>query len=239
MYHDVTDVRTSDDAVLTVRLMIFFELVDIERMLDTTHDPIGDFVNAATSDVVEFVAKHDFESFKRHTDKLNELDTYRQLVARAAQGGYRINKVVFRGYGAPESLQQMHDRAIEARTKLQLERATEQQAQDLEDYRLDSQIARANKRRGEQATEVAHDLELARQRQEADLRGKEAHATVAREQRRREAEQQREHLAALREMGVDLTAYLTQARADRVIELRGASGAHLHLDPAREENGQG
>src|SRR5262249_11372783 len=48
MYHDVVDVRTADDAVLTVRLMIFFELVDIERMLDTTHDPIGDFVNAAT-----------------------------------------------------------------------------------------------------------------------------------------------------------------------------------------------
>ena len=30
MYHDVRDVRTADDAVLTVRLMIFFELVDID-----------------------------------------------------------------------------------------------------------------------------------------------------------------------------------------------------------------
>jgi hypothetical protein len=31
---------------------------------------------------------------------------------------------------------------------------------------------------------------------------------------------------------VDLTAYLTQDRADRVIELRGSQGgaAHLHLD---------
>ena len=42
--------------------------------------------------------------------------------------------------------------------------------------------------------------------------------------------QQRQHLAALREMSVDLTAYLTQARADRVIELRGAGGTHVHLD---------
>src|SRR5262249_299485 len=67
MYHDVTDVRTADDALLTVRLMIFFELLDIERMLDTTHDPIGDFVNATTSDVVEFVGRHNFESFKRNT----------------------------------------------------------------------------------------------------------------------------------------------------------------------------
>ena len=65
MYHDVPDVRTADDAVLTIRLMIFFELLDIATMLETTHDPIGDFVNAATSDVVDFTGQHDFESFKQ------------------------------------------------------------------------------------------------------------------------------------------------------------------------------
>ena len=32
-------------------------------------------------------------------------------------------------------------------------------------------------------------------------------------------------------MGVELTAYLTQARADRVIELRGGGAKpHLHID---------
>jgi hypothetical protein len=251
MYHDVHDVRTADDAVLTVRLMIFFELLDIEKMLDTTHDPIGDFVNAATSDVVAFTGRHDFEAFKRNTAQLNELETYRQLTSRAAQCGYRVNKVVYRGYGAPEALQQMHDKAIEARTKLQLDRATEQQAQDLEDYRLDSQIARAVKRRGEQSAEVEHDLELARRRQDADVRQREVIAAQQREQRRldteqtlvmrqRQDEQQRQHLAALREMGVDLTAFLTQARADKVIELRGhARGAHVHLEPLTGERGNG
>jgi hypothetical protein len=243
MYHDVTDVRTADDAMLTVRLMIFFELTGIERMLDTTHDPIGDFINAATSDVVEFTGRHDFEAFKRTTDQLNELATYKQLTSRAAQCGYRINKVVYRGYGAPESLQQMHDKAIEARTRLQLERATEQQAQDVENYKLDCQIARATKRRTEQAAEVEHDLDLARRRQEAALRQRESQQVLIREQRRLEAEVQlevrrrqdaelREHVTALRELGVDLTAYLTQARADRVIELRGNAPAHLHVDPA-------
>lgn len=241
MYHDVTDVRTSDDALLTVRLMMFFELVDIERMLDTTHDPIGDFVNAATSDVVAFVGKQDFDGFKRNTAGLNELETYRQLGVRAGQCGYRINKVVYRGYGAPASLQQMHDQAIEARTRLQLDRATEQQAQDLENYKLDCQIARAGKRRTEQSTELDHDLEAGRRRQESELRQREAAQTLAREQRRLEAEVQlesrrrqdaelREHAAALRELGVDLTAYLTQARADRVIELRGGGRPHVHLE---------
>lgn len=241
MYHDVTDVRTADDAVLTIRLMIFFELLDVERMLDTTHDPIGDFINAATSDVVDFTGRHSFESFKQNTSHLNDLDTYWQLTSRAAQCGYRINKVVYRGYGAPDRLQAMHDQAIEARTKLQLERATEQQAQELEDYKLNAQVARAAKRRTEQSTEVDAGLDLARKRQEAELRQKEAARAAAREQRRADAEaevevrtvadaRQREHLAALKEMGVDLTAYLTQGRADRVIELRGATGTHVHLD---------
>jgi hypothetical protein len=250
MYHDVPDVRTADDAVLTIRLMLFFELTDIERMLDTTHDPIGDFINAATSDVVDFTGKHDFEQFKRNTHRLNELETYQQLTGRAGQCGYRINKVVFRGYGAAAALQQMHDQAIQARTRLQLDRATEQQAQDLEDYKLGSQLARAGKRRTEQTAEVEQELELARRRQEADLRRQEAQHAFLREKARLEAElhaairqrqesQQREHLAALREMGVDLTAYLTQARADRVIELRGAAATHVHLDRVTEDAAPG
>jgi len=249
MYHDVPDVRTADDAVLTIRLMIFFELIDIDRMLEATHDPIGDFVNAATSDVVGFTGRHDFESLKRNTDKLNELETYRQLAGRAAQCGYRINKVVYRGYGAPERLQQMHDQAIEARTRLQLDRATEQQAQDLENFRLDSQLLRAGKRRGEQTGEVEHDLGLDLKRQEADLRARQARSDFERRQALLDAElrgdvqqerdaRQRGHLEALRGLGVDLTAYLTQSRADRVIELRGRNGpTHVHLDPARGRDG--
>jgi hypothetical protein len=243
MYHDVSDVRTADDALLTIRLMIFFELQDIEKMLNTTHDPIGDFVNAATSDVVEFLGKQDFEAFKQHTDKLNDLATYKQLTERAQQCGYLIGKVVYRGYGATESLQRMHDQAIESRTRLQLERATQQQAQELEDYKLDQHLIRSGKQRGEQATAAAHEIELSRHRLEADLGQEEARSQHLRTKTRLDSEQdqalrrlrdaqQREHLQALRELGVDLTALLTQGRADRVIELRGTGldVPHVHLD---------
>ena len=241
MYHDVHDVRTADDAVLTIRLMIFFELVDISRMLDATHDPIGDFVNAATADVVEFTGRHEFEAFKRNTAALNDLATYRQLAGRAAQCGYRISNVVYRGYGAADSLQQMHNQAIEARTKLQLDRATEQQAQELEDFRLASQLTRAAKRRSEQTAEVRHDLQLASEKHDADLALRERQQSFQRQQRladarqrddiaRATAQQQQEHFRTLKELGVDLTAFLTQSRADRVIELRGSLPAHVHLD---------
>ncbi|MEZ4393660.1 MAG: hypothetical protein R3A48_21535 [Polyangiales bacterium] len=245
MYHDVTDVRTADDALLTIRLMVFFELVDIERMLASTHDPIGDFVNAATSDVVDFLGRHDFASFKRHTEKLNELAAYPQLAARAQQCGYRIDKVVYRGYGAPDSLQEMHDKAIESRTRLALERATMQQAQELEDFTLERTLARSERQRDDRAAESDHEIALSKRRREADLDAERARQTFLREQqgldarqslevsRARDAER-RAHLDALRALGVDLTALLTQGRADQVIELRGgAEAAHLHLS-ARE-----
>jgi hypothetical protein len=243
MYHDVTDVRTADDAVLTIKLMIFFELCDIETMLATTHDPIGDFVNAATSDTVDFLSRHDLTSFKQSTERLNDLATYRQLVSRAEQCGYRINKVVYRGYIAPPSLQQMLEHSIESRTRLGLERATEQQAQELEDFKQERQVVRAERQRADRTAEITHEIELARRRREEELATLSARLELERRQARLDAEQalalaraqngeQRAHLEALRGLGVDLTAVLTQGRADQVIELRGdGQGAHLHLSP--------
>lgn len=230
MYHDVPEVRTADGAVLTIRLMLFFELLDIEKMLLTTHDPIGDFVNAATSDVVEFLSKHDFESFKNHIEKLNDLAAYKQLTSRAEQCGYRINKVVYRGYGAPAALQQMHDQALESRTRLQLEKATEEQAQQLQDYKLERSLARAAKEREEAALRQAQDIELSATREEAERAQQKA--AIEQQQALQKATEAAhlEKLEKLHALGVDLTAYLTQNRADQVIELRGEGSPHLHLD---------
>lgn len=53
--------------------MLFFELKDIEKMLDATNDPIGDFINAASADVIAFCATLNYETFLNETHKLNEL----------------------------------------------------------------------------------------------------------------------------------------------------------------------
>jgi hypothetical protein len=79
-------------------------------------------------------------------------------------------------------------------------------------------------------------------RQQAEIEQQEARQAFVRRQveldaqtrletARRDDARRQEHLSALRAMGVDLTAYLTQARADRVVEVRGAAGTHLHLSP--------
>lgn len=241
MYHDVSDVRTADDAVLTIRLMLFFQLEDIEKMLASTHDPIGDFLNAATSDIVDFVGRHTFESFKKHTEALNRIETYKQLTSRAQEIGYAIDRVVFRGYGAPASLQEMHDQAIESRTRLQLERATEEQAQQLEDQKLERELERSAKLREAQEEETQSTIRMKRLEADAERELEALNREFERKEGRLDAEARRAqrdaseaarlaHLRQLSDMGVDLTRYLTQGRADQVLELRGsANGAHVHL----------
>lgn len=56
MYITVSDVRSNDDALIHVKLMLFYELNDIEKMLDSSNDPIGDFLNSVSSDVISFVS---------------------------------------------------------------------------------------------------------------------------------------------------------------------------------------
>merc|ERR1719389_1456958 len=127
--------------------MIFYRLQNIDTMLKETHDPTADFINSVSSDVIEFVAARSFEEFKAATDQLNDLSVYQQLTSRAKGIGFEVTKVVFRGYAAPDRLQRMHDDAIERRTKLALDRETEEQEQGLEDMRLRREEERLRRQR--------------------------------------------------------------------------------------------
>jgi len=171
-YYDVEGVRTRDDALVTVKLMIFYRMKDIEVMLRESHDPIADFVNAVSSDVIDFVAGKTFEEFKASTDQLNELTIYKQLVCRAQNIGFDVTKVVFRGYGAPLRLQKMHDDAIERRTKLALEKETQTQEQGLLDMKLDREEQRQRRMWQTETDEEAHKRKIKRQSHEADQREK-------------------------------------------------------------------
>jgi len=125
--------------------MLFYEINNIEVMLNTTHDPVADFINAICADIIAFVSKMTYEEFLENTSKLNELETYPQLVQRSQRIGYTVSKVVYRGYKASDKLQQMHDSAIESRTSLRLEAENEEQAQRLADLKLQKELERSKK----------------------------------------------------------------------------------------------
>lgn len=243
-YFDVRDVRSADDALMTVQVMIFFELVNIELMLDQTHDPVADFINAVTADVIDFAASRAFDAFKRDTEQLNELTAYPNLIGRARRIGYQINKVVYRGYEANPKLQAMHDDAIEARTALQLEAETEKQAQELADLRLERDASRADQQRNMQRQQTEHDQRLKQLAHEQTLREKaDEHQQVIRfDQERNEVEleliraQNAERgsvLSSMKGLQVDLTRYLVAQyqNPDRLVRIEGGSknGAQLHL----------
>jgi len=166
-YFDVEGVRTKDDALVTVKVMIFYRLQDIDTLLKETHDPIADFINSVTSDVIEFVSGSSFEEFKAASDQLNDLNVYQQLTSRAKGIGFEVTKVVFRGYGAPPRLQKMHDDAIERRTKLALERDTEDQEQRMLDMKLEHEETRLRKRRQMETETKEHERMLQRAAHEA------------------------------------------------------------------------
>ena len=242
MYFDVASVRTSDDALMSVKLMIFFELMEIEVMLDQTHDVVSDFINAVTADVIDFAGKLTFEGFKEKTELLNQRETYPQLATRLGRIGYRLNKVVYRGYQAGEKLQAMHDGAIEARTRLKLDAETEVQAQELADLKLQREQDRARQRQEMRQAEVLHEQRVRQIAHEQELRQRQAEQEQAVTAQRlsgdlKLAQRQAVHLQrvrflqSVREMEVDMTRYLVakSERPDRKIRLEGDRRTQLHL----------
>src|SRR5215213_1987518 len=236
-YFDVEAVRTADDALLVVKLMIFFELTDIETMLDRTHDPVADFINAVTADVMDFAATLTFDCFKQRAEALNDLATYKQLAHRAERIGYRVSKVVHRGYEASGKLQAMHDNAIEARTKLRLEADTETQAQELADLKLQREMNRADKRRqmeeqdlthANRLKRLAHDEELRRQQavREAELAAKQKAGEADLEAKRRTAEFDLDNRRRGNELEVE---HLKEKTRERLALLQAMQGMRVDL----------
>jgi len=189
-YHNVSEVRTNDDTLITVKLMLFFELKNIEKMLDATNDPIGDFINAASADVIAFCSRLNYETFLNETHKLNELETFGQLCTRAMHIGYEITKVVFRGFQAGEKLQAMHDNAIQERTRLRLLEETQAQAQRQADMNLAAEMRRAKQQAELETTHTEQQAQVSMVSQRAKLAEEKLVGDAAAERRALEHQQQ-------------------------------------------------
>lgn len=245
LYFDVDMVRTADEALITVQLMVFFELSDIEKMLPQTHDPIADFINAVTADIIRFAGNRDFEAFKSQAKQLNNLETYSELCNGANHIGYNINKVIYRGYVASNKLQVMHDNAIELRTRLVLENETEDQQQQLTDLKLNREHQRAAQIRQEDEREIKHTLAQLDQKNEQKLtaqkKEREQELQLIRQRHEIDKLQQQELLELrfaewnkIHSSGADLAAVLVaqQNNPDKTIRLDHKGGAEVHLHEA-------
>lgn len=245
MYFDVEGVRTADEALITVRVMLFFELVDIERMLTQTHDPIADFINALTADIIRFAGERKFEDFKTEAALLNDMTTYRELQRGAQRIGYDVTKVVYRGYLAPTKLQAMHDNAIETRTALVLEAETEQRRQEIADFQQEHEHNRALQDRAEQKRTLEHEIRQRKDNEQAELNARRAQEELNLQLLGKRQTQEEAHKKALLELradewlklqaaNADLTAILVaqERNPDKLIRLENDKPAPIHLHEA-------
>ncbi len=179
---------------------------------------------------------------KQKTEQLNELATFTNLINRAERIGYKINKVVYRGYTAGDTLQVMHDNAIEARTQLKLEAETEEQAQELADLKLMREAERAEKEQQVQKQQAEHEIQMAKLKHDEMLRNQKAEHenALAAQKNRNELDlenvkaknaQQVEYLKAMEAMQIDLTQYLVAQyqNPDKLIRIAGDNQPQLHL----------
>jgi hypothetical protein len=184
---------------------------------------------------------------------LSARDTYAQLAQRAGGIGYRINNVVYRGFAATAKLQEMHDKAIEARTKLKLDAEHENQAQELADLKLARERDRSEQKQELERREVEHQTRVKRIAYEEQLRQQEVEhqarlkRTQAEQQQaidndRQKAEMQLQSrqahydqrsnfLKTIKELQVDMTRFLVarSERPDRRIQITGDRAEQLQL----------
>lgn len=69
------------------------QLINIEQMLDATNDPIGDFINAISADVMSFGAANTYESMLHNTAVLGETASFPTVVDRMKECGFKLLKV--------------------------------------------------------------------------------------------------------------------------------------------------
>ncbi|RUS72351.1 hypothetical protein EGW08_019887 [Elysia chlorotica] len=237
-YYNVDEVRTSDDALLRIKLMMFYELTDIEMMLNSTQDPMADFVNCLIADVIAFAAKRSYVEFIETASELNEISNYPQLTERCKDIGYNVSKVVFRGYYAHDKLQRMHDMMITRRTNLRLQYEQEVQEQTMTDLKLKAEVDRMEQGQINSLchlprTSLEHRLALERKSHEQKISKMQQEDQAKLNAQAACDQQEVEFLSGLRAMQVDVTSLLvTRAghpeKVTHILADKNAANIHLH-----------
>jgi hypothetical protein len=240
MFYNMSGVRTKDDAMLSVKLAIFYEMTDIEKMLDNTSDLIAEMMNGSLSDITNFFSEKTYEQFKENIHKLNMIETFPRLVERATVIGFKINNVVFRGHETSNTIQIMYDKALEKKTQLQLEQLTEEQKQKLETYKLEAEASRSDIKHKLDKKIMDNENELKRLKFEGELKLDEQRRNFELDKMRNITNEKLRYMFGLKDKGVDLTEYLVameQRKPDKYLKIDGSdNNSNLHIHEHIEKN---
>merc|ERR1711939_665748 len=230
--------RSLDNAEVSMNVMVFMQLVDVQKLLNSTHDPVTDLKVSITADLTEFVSKCTLDQLKERTHELSDLKMFRQSTQRADQIGYKVSKVTYRGYGFSREIDNMLKQNLVDETKLKIEKETAVKAQDIEDMKASRKVDRDLKRKEAEVTTNKLDLDIERTR--ADQRRAVTSADAEQRRAAKSAAMADEiaKLEKLEAMGVDLTQYLVSQQrkpADKEVRITNDSAEkapilHMHVD---------
>lgn len=210
LYHTVSDVITSDNVKIAVNLMIFYQCTNVDKMLDATNDPTGDFVNAVCADVMTFASGNTYQSFLEKTCSLSGTDIYPTLMQRAEEVGFCINKVIYRGYQGTAHMQALHESSVKSRAELQVSAEQVSQTERLKTLEEKSKAERAEAQRREEAASQEHQfkMDLDKHRHALELSNR-----THEEKLRREAEEHQQKLAQATSIAKEHINHLSNMKA--------------------------
>lgn len=214
---EIKDARSSDDCTITVNMIMFHQLVDVNQMLNTTQDPVGDLISAMCADVISMVAENTFENFVEQSPLLNKMTTFPELSKRAPAIGFHVIKVVYMGYAGNATMQRMHDNSITTRTRQKLNLEKRQQEMLLAEYTLGKKKVLDEKRRKLAALRQDHSLAILEMADASRRAEDDAKQQLARDHMRAMHEEKSRKLDLLKEQGVDLTKYVVATQRNETI----------------------
>ncbi len=116
-------VRTRDNAMVTVKLMIFYGIDDVTKLVQESHDPFCEFFNKIQAAVTDEVAKLSFDEFKQGTgQKITEMGFFTQKPFESL--GIRIDSVSLREWEpVDKNVQRVLEQAAIVQTQKSLDTA--------------------------------------------------------------------------------------------------------------------
>lgn len=214
----VKDVRTKDDCNISILVIMHFVIRDVERMLRTTRDPIGDLVNAVCSDVISIVATQTFSEFIAQSHLLNNVDTYKTVVNRAPFIGFNVSTLDYQGYEGNAAMEKMHEAAITQRTRQRLNTEKAQLDLKVKDLKLKENEELGKKRASLAKLKKEGEMSVMMIDKEAEISTNAVLQEKARAIDTAMHEAEISRLNRLKELNVDLSRYLVAQRAVTVDE---------------------
>lgn len=124
------DLKTKCNAsVRSITVSVAFKITDIEKMLETSLNPVATFTSAVSADILNFIATVNLSEFRDNYHKLNDISNFPITNKRAGEIGFFLEHTDFCGYTLNELLEnetERHRIELDAQSKLADIRCSEQ-----------------------------------------------------------------------------------------------------------------